>query len=847
MDNINSLIERHANGEFPLQRSEKWYKCRNNMITASEVATILEFNKYKSSYEILLDKVVKTESTSTINTDWGTKFEPIAIEFYETVVSEKVFEIGLVKHVVYKWLGASPDGLLKSGKLLEIKCPISRKIKDEIPFMYWIQMQIQMETCDIDTCDYLECEFYQYNNKEEYLDDEKSECVKKGEYKPLLIDNPEIIYYKLNKFSLKSVNRDRAWFQAIVGQLISFKNNVKKYRYLGINRLKHDERNNLLLNWNNWVSVESIRNYILDDPIIDWLNITYKSNNTHNQLKYFDKPTYSNISFQKHILENYTTFRASIINTLIQKLSTYSDASYTIINDNKNYKQHEKQSNMFNRTESAIRRKISVIFNAVLHDRHAALYGTADVLIRSDFINRLFANAIDAKKIYNKKNKLHYRVFSINNITMDLYTDAKHVKICGNTNIIKSYLYLYNVMLGKIQNYTPCKSYIISNKWKFVKDGINHKGNNLENIGHVNFNKKDKYICAKVPRAIYWVRNMKINHKSWNLFPPSVNELRPNMCNYLDTPYTNIKKIIAEKQHEITHLWKCSIKHRDAALDNKIYNWTTHRNLKVKQLGFDTSKSSNSSNINNSASVIKTLQLIIDYNQLTTKHLDKIIYPEKISSTILEWRDVPVLEFFIDFETILEAIHGASDMIFMSGVGYSINGNFHYKVFILESLDELSERKMLDEMNIFIHDLSAVYNIENPKLWHWSHAEKTFYNKAIQKSTYFKDKTNKLTLWSDLLKLFHTEPIVIRGAINFRLKSIVKAFSNFGFIKSNYTESEISNGLDAMILASDEYTICKNNPSIKIENSSVINNIIKYNRLDCSVLYELLNYLRLNH
>lgn len=41
-------------------------------------------------------------------------------------------EIGLHPHPVYNWLGGSPDGITESGKLLEIKCPMMRAIKDEV-------------------------------------------------------------------------------------------------------------------------------------------------------------------------------------------------------------------------------------------------------------------------------------------------------------------------------------------------------------------------------------------------------------------------------------------------------------------------------------------------------------------------------------------------------------------------------------------------------------------------------------------------------------------------------------------------------------------------------------------
>jgi hypothetical protein len=45
------------------------------------------------------------------------------------------------------------------GKLVEIKCPPTRTINENIPFEYWCQMQLQMEICDRPACEYVEVKF----------------------------------------------------------------------------------------------------------------------------------------------------------------------------------------------------------------------------------------------------------------------------------------------------------------------------------------------------------------------------------------------------------------------------------------------------------------------------------------------------------------------------------------------------------------------------------------------------------------------------------------------------------------------------------------------------------------
>jgi hypothetical protein len=67
--------------------------------------------------------------------------------------------------------------------MLEIKCPASRKIeikgnliktkkqKGIVPNYYWTQVQLQMEVCDLDECDFLQCSIDVYESRDQYLKD----------------------------------------------------------------------------------------------------------------------------------------------------------------------------------------------------------------------------------------------------------------------------------------------------------------------------------------------------------------------------------------------------------------------------------------------------------------------------------------------------------------------------------------------------------------------------------------------------------------------------------------------------------------------------------------------------
>jgi hypothetical protein len=117
---------------------------------------------------------------------------------------------------------------------------------------------------------------------------------------------------------------------------------------------------------------------------------------------------------------------------------------------------------------------------------------------------------------------------------------------------------------------------------------------------------------------------------------------------------------------------------------------------------------------------------------------------------------------------------------------------------------------------------------------HWTHAEPAFYSKTCEKLN-LKEK-----IFLDLYKVFINEPIVIKSALNYSLKTIAKAMYDNGLIKTLWdSDSTCSNGLDVLYLANQHYFYGVNDYDFS--------DIIHYNEIDCKVLCEILQYLRLNH
>ncbi len=91
-----------------------------------------------------------------------------------------------------------------------------------------------------------------------------------------------------------------------------------------------------------------------------------------------------------------------------------------------------------------------------------------------------------------------------------------------------------------------------------------------------------------------------------------------------------------------------------------------------------------------------------------------------------------------------------------------------------------------------------------------------------------------------MCKIFQEEPIVIKGAYRFKLKHIANAFHDNGFIKTKWDENDMCDGLSAMF----ESIYIYRNGSATNDN---FNDIIKYNEIDCRVIWEIVEYLRLKH
>ena len=281
------IIEYLRTRPQPPQRTDAWYKFRHNLITASNAYKA--FESQSSINQLIYEKCqplknAETDLFSYVNVKspfhWGQKYEPVSVLLYEEIFKTKIEDFGCIQHDKYYYIGASPDGINVDpssplyGRMLEIKNVVSREITGIPKKEYATQMQLQMEVCNLDECDFLETKFVEYGSETEFYND-VSDTKAKGVsvyfvrdgkpfyvYKPLhIMSRGEIesweqetmekhnhlvwiqnIYWRLDVLSCILVKRDKLWFESHVGQLEKVWKIIEEERVTGFSHRAPNKR-----------------------------------------------------------------------------------------------------------------------------------------------------------------------------------------------------------------------------------------------------------------------------------------------------------------------------------------------------------------------------------------------------------------------------------------------------------------------------------------------------------------------------------------------------------------------------------------------------------------------------
>ena len=583
-----------------------------------------------------------------------------------------------------------------------------------------------------------------------------------------------------------------------------------------------------------WVSASSLRNYMIDDPLLDWLKLQTPRHSGVSNTTSNSSFSVTRDEFTDFIMKKGKEFEARIFQDLVKKFGRDNivQVCYTVDDIMSPGKVVE--------TTNLIMKGQPIIYNGVVHNGLTKTFGAPDLLVRSDWLNRISPDTIPEDQILRKASKLgknyHYRVIDIKFCCLHLKADGKNLLNAGSIPAYKAQVYVYNSGLGEVQGYHPPTAYILGRGYTYKSKGDVYSGNSCyDKLGQVDFLGKDIEIIGKAKEAIQWIKELKDDGLNWSLYPkPTRQELYPNMCNSRDAPYSQIKREIAEKLDDITLIWQCGPKNRELAFDEGVYSWRDPA-CTAKLLGHNG----------------QVIGPIVDKMLQFNRQSDSVsIIPDIVKDTDSDWQSTRSLELYLDCETITNIFDDFStlprmsdtSMIFMIGIGWTSpeKKDFSFKVFTAEELTPKAEFEMLKDCLTWI--AHKIQKYDDHIVFHWSSADQSFLSSAYDRHP---DLPRFMIRFFDVLALFKREPILIKGVFNFSLKPIVEAMSKYKLIDFKISKHCL-NGSDAMIRAWDAYRTSIQT-LVPVNELPIFQKIVSYNQDDCRSVYEILKFLRTKH
>jgi len=531
-----------------------------------------------------------------------------------------------------------------------------------------------------------------------------------------------------------------------------------------------------------------LKNYILKDPICDWYNIQ-----EHITPGLYEKDTQT--LYQRHILKESGDYKTRFL----QKIKDFSELDIPL-------------ETCINETKEKIEHNYPLILRPTILDKHN-IYTNCDIMIKYSLFKKIF-NKISNLPFHLLCENDDYLLIVLTYNTLEFKIDLKDVVNEPLTVYKKCKLYAFRNALHDFCG-KQYKSFIIGKEYSYKKTILPKK----EFICKPELN---EYIHEIFVKSIQWIYFLKNNFQIMNIIPkPTHDELYPNM-NYKETSWEKEKTILAENIKETTLVWNISYEERCELLKKDIYCWDDPRLLGLL-------KESKKKNIQ---------ERMIHMNQQN----EILLYPRKtISYDFKKLLERSENDIYFDVESFLsfdERQNLFTDYIpekkpILAILGIIHNTNFYD--FTIHDYSLNSEKKIVKNFIKYLWFMKRKCK-NKIKIYHWGNAEFN-YMKYINKTYNISIPEYELI---NVLDYFRMEPIIVQGIFKFGLKSVGKALYNHNLIKTTWSDND--SGLDSMIKFKE---ICeKNNKNIPLKRFIEIDEIIEYNRIDCQVLFEIVEVLR---
>lgn len=490
-------------------------------------------------------------------------------------------------------------------------------------------------------------------------------------------------------------------------------------------------------------------------------------------------------------------------------------------------------------TWDAMRAAAPIIAGAVIRDPQLRTFGIADLLVRSDVLAELSPDAFAGDPlelpVIGLSHGRHYRIVEVKFQTVELLKNGDLTTSAGELDTLVQ-AWIYNEALGRMQGYTPPAAYVVGRGWRTSQG---ERGDRVwERLGRV---RHDVFLRGRgvdlrelVQQAAAWVRRVRTEGAEWRVLPiPSVPELWPNMKSD-QVGWHDAKVRIARELADLTLLPRVGVAERVRAHAMGITRWDDPR-LDTAVFGL---------------SEKDTVQL--DAVLAVNRDDGDALRPARLRDGV--WRTRPAVEAFVDFEFLQDLADdfsafprkGGQALIFQIGCGTYRDGAWRFRQFTVDDLSLDAERHMIDEWLAYLKSLCAAdaSDLREARLVHWSPAEQSNFERAYDNArTRHPDREWPELPWYDLLHgVIQAEPVVVRGAFSFSLKSIARSMRANGLIATDWGEG-LADGAGAMAGAWNAAVEAKQR-GVALGDTDTMREVARYNEVDCRVMAEILEYLR---
>lgn len=564
------------------------------------------------------------------------------------------------------------------------------------------------------------------------------------------------------------------------------------------------------LSTGDWVYATRTRNYCKYDPLLDFLELHGTRLGFQRDEAYPDfRPELQMLPF---IVAKGFEFERRVVEAISEK------AAVVMIERDEPFARYQK-------TLQAMADGADVIVQGMVMHEPSRTYGRPDLIVRADRLARLFVGPPELERGAPKN---YY-------VIIDVKYKAFQLRASGTPGGIedkKAQLFIYNRALGAMQGFTPRYAYMIGRsvtQFKGSKDG----GGCFLRACPVDPNE----VAALADDAVEWIRLLEREGHDWVLEPqPSRKELHPNASNIQDDPWHRAKKEIITRLRPLSSLWFVTPKNIDAAVKAGITRWDDVR-LRAEIFGL-------------SADRTRILNHI-----LATQRGEEPLNPGTVMTLRDEWKVKKGPEFFVDFEYVSDLDDdfsqfpqkGGNPRIYMIGCGHEEDGRWQFECFIANRLDENGEREMLTRWIDHVYEVNRrLGGGTMPTVFHWSPAETSTFQTAYNSASTRLRTTWSPLGWFDLLnRVIKIEPVTAKGALAFGLKPIAKAMHSHGLIETNWEDGPMD-GLAAMLGGWH----CEHEAAARgccLRDIELMEEIRRYNEIDCRVMWEIVEYLRSHH